>query len=205
MDIAYVLGLGGVVVFAATGCLAGGAKKMDLFGVLVVGVVTSLGGGTLRDLVLDRPVFWAADNANLFAAAASVVVTFIAVRYRPAPANALKILDACGLSLFTVTGAEIALNAGSTPLVAVILGTMTAVAGGVTRDVLCNDVPKIFVVGELYATPAICGAAAYVALVAWGLEGGLPLILGGVLALAFRLAAIRWKLSLPAFRDSSAN
>jgi len=199
--VSYVAQLIGVAVFAASGCLSGGQKRMDLFGVTVVGSVTALGGGTLRDLVLDQPVFWVVDNAYLLVAGVSVAVTFFAVRYLRAPNGTLLVLDALGLALFTVLGAQKALNLGTTMLIAVMMGAMTGAVGGLLRDLLCNELPRMFFSRDLYATPALAGAATYVALSNVGPVTSLPMVAGFSVTLALRLASLKFDLGLPVFRD----
>lgn len=174
---------------------------MDLFGVTVVGSVTALGGGTLRDLVLDRPVFWVVDNAYLLVAGVSVAVTFVSVRYLRPPNGTLLVLDALGLALFTVLGAQKALNLGTTPLIAVMMGAMTGAVGGLLRDLLCNEMPRIFFSRDLYATPALAGAATYVVLSNIGPTTSLPMVAGFSVTLALRLASLKFNLGLPIFRD----
>ena len=198
----YWFELLGVAVFAATGCIAGGRKRMDLLGVLVVGMVTALGGGTVRDLVLDVPVVWVSNNTYLFVAGGAALVTFCWVRLLPTPAGILLTLDAFGLALFAVQGTQKGLELGTTGFIAVLMGAMTGVAGGVIRDILCNEIPYVFTARELYAIPALVGATGYVASVTYGLSAQAALWIGFVLALLLRLAAMRWKIALPVFVDA---
>src|SRR5690606_23714104 len=121
-----------------------GRKSLDLLGVLVISVVTAIGGGTLRDLLLDRhPIFWIDQPIYLIVISVAALLTLAYVRVRPPPGNSLLLADAFGLALFTVTGAQIAEGAGLSPIIIVIMGTMTGVAGGALRDVLCAEVPLI--------------------------------------------------------------
>jgi len=193
----YLLDLLGVAVFAASGALAAGRKSMDLLGVIVIAAVTAVGGGTLRDLLLDRhPVFWMADPLYLVVILAASGVTLAYVRWRRPPGNALAVADAFGLGLFTISGAQIAERAGMSGLIVTLLATMTAVAGGVLRDVLSAEVPLILR-RDIYATASICGAAIYLSIKAlrWGEPAA---VLGGlVVVVALRLAAIVWGLQLP--------
>ena len=174
---------------------------MDLFGVTVVGSVTALGGGTLRDLVLDQPVFWVIDNAYLLVAGVSVAATFFLVRYLRAPKGTLLVLDALGLALFTVLGAQKALDLGTTLLIAVMMSAMTGAVGGLLRDLLCNELPRMFFSRDLYATPALAGAATYVALSKFEPITSLPMVAGFSVTLALRLASLKLNLGLPVFRD----
>ena len=187
----------GVVVFAASGSLRAGRKRMDVFGVVVLAAVTALGGGTLRDLVLGaRPVFWIAAPSYLIAAVAAGIITFIVLRIWTPPARLLSVADAFGLAVFTVVGAQTALGHGALALIAVIMGVMTAVAGGMLRDVLAGESPLILS-HEIYATASLLGAIAFVA-AAVGLKApGAGAAVSIALTLGLRLAAIRWRLSLP--------
>lgn len=193
----YLLDLLGVSVFAASGALAAGRKSMDLLGVVVLAAVTAIGGGTLRDLLMDRhPVFWMADPIYLIVILATAFVTLVYIRWRRPPGSALAVADAFGLGLFTIGGAQIAERAGMSALIVVLLGTMTAVAGGVLRDVLSAEVPLILR-RDIYATAAICGAAAYLFIKELGLAEFPAVVIGVTVVIALRLAAIAWHLQLP--------
>lgn len=194
----YVLQLLGVGVFAASGALAAGRKRMDVLGVIVIAIVTAIGGGTIRDLLLDRhPVFWIDEPSYLVVSVLGAVVTIVYVRVRRPPRNSLAIADAMGLALFTILGAQIAQREMVDPIVAGLMGTVTGVAGGVIRDVLSAEVPLIFRKGELYATAAIAGAALYLILEGVGVQRQLAATIGMTAIAALRLAAILWGLHLP--------
>jgi uncharacterized membrane protein YeiH len=197
-ELAYLIGMSAVAVNAVTGVLDAGRKPMDLFGVVVVALGTALGGGTIRDLLVDRPVFWIADATYLVCAVIAGVVTFALVRRVRLPANLFLVPDALGLALFTIIGTQVGLDAGAHWFVASFLGVVTGVFGGILRDILCNEVPLVFT-GELYATASWAGAILFIAL----LEAGLASAPAGLLAMAaiflVRIAAIRWQLRLPRF------
>lgn len=200
----YVLQLLGVAVFAASGALAAGRKRMDLLGVAVIATVTAIGGGTIRDLLLDRhPVFWIADPAHLWVSLAGAGATLLFARTRRPPRHSLAIADALGLGFFTISGVQIAQQAGVGGLVAVLMGTITGAAGGVIRDVLSAEIPLVFRKGHLYATAAIVGGAAYLLLEWAGLPRPLPTLLGMVLIVGLRLASILrgWELPVVTFRE----
>jgi len=190
----------GVSVSAISGALMAGRKSLDLFGVLVIALITALGGGTLRDVVLDRhPVAWIRDEGYIYAAALAALATVAWVRLtRPIPEHGLLLADAFGLALFSVAGAAVALEQQAPAGTAVIMGVTTGVAGGILRDVLCNEIPLIFQ-KEIYATASLAGVVVFVVLRAAGAghwtaaAAAMPTILG------IRLAAIRWHLSLPRF------
>ena len=161
----YFADLFGVAVFAITGALMAGRKSMDLFGVLVIAIITALGGGTLRDVILDNhPVSWIRNDTYILVATVAALGTVIWVRMtRPIHEKGLLIADAFGLSVFTVIGTEVALQYAMPSSTAVIMGVMTGVAGGVMRDVICNEIPLIFK-KEIYATACLAGAVTFVLL-----------------------------------------
>jgi uncharacterized membrane protein YeiH len=195
----YFIDLAGVAVFAISGVLAAGRKGLDLLGVAVIAVVTAIGGGTLRDVLLDRhPIFWIANPAYLWVILAATVVTLGYVRLWIASRRALLIADALGLAFFTIGGVEIAQQTGHSDLIAVLMGTITGVAGGVIRDVLLGEIPLIFRPGRLYATAAIVGAALYVLLAGHGVAREAAALAGMGIIAALRLGAIYWRLELPA-------
>lgn len=198
-----VIDLLGVAVFAASGALAAGRKHLDWFGVGVLAVVTAVGGGTLRDVLLDRhPVFWIDDPRYLIVIVAAAALTMGVAHLRhvvrlEAP---LLVADALGLAFFGIRGAQIAEASGlSWPLV-LLMGTITATAGGAIRDVLTAEIPLVLQRGRLYATTVLAGVALYLALEAAGVGRGAASLVGmGVIA-GLRFAAIAWRLSLPVFR-----
>ena len=195
----YVADLFGVAVFAITGALMAGRKSMDLFGVLVMAIVTALGGGTLRDVILDVPVIWINNNSYFYAIFIAAVATILLVRNRLSiPHNTLQLFDALGLAFFVIMGTQKALDHGTSTMVAILLGTMSGVCGGMIRDVLCREVPMVFR-GELYAVTCIFGGVVYTGLLALGVAQ-LPAMLSGMLALLLlRLAAMKWQLTIPVF------
>lgn len=200
MTLAFALEMLGVAVFAASGVLAAGRKGLDLIGVVVIAVVTAVGGGTLRDLLLDRPIAWIVDPRYLYAILAGALVTLLYVRVRRPPGAALEVADALGLALFALGGAQIAERAGVPAIVVVIMGTMTGVAGGVLRDVLTAEIPMILREGRMYATAAIAGVALYLALQHAGVPPRVALLAGMACVAGLRLAAIAWNLTIPVFR-----
>jgi uncharacterized membrane protein YeiH len=195
----YWLGLAAVAVNALTGVLDAGRKQMDLVGVVMVGTATALGGGTVRDILLQRPVFWLSDQIYLVVAVATTLIIFFAVRGLRLPQRLFLIPDAIGLSLFTVVGTQISLQAGAPWLAASLLGVITGVVGGVVRDVLCNEVPLIFVRGELYATAAWIGSIALIGLQSLGVSAIIAAWAGMATVLAVRLAAMAFKITLPTY------
>ena len=198
----YYFDLAGVAVFAASGVLAARDRDLDLLGVIVVAVMTGIGGGTLRDLLLDRhPIFWVTDSWYLVVIIASAMLTVAYVRVRPPPSATLLVADALGLALFALSGAKLAEATQCPPLIVVLMGTMTGVTGGVLRDVITAQVPLILR-REIYATAAILGVAAYLALQALGMPRAPAFGAGMIVVVALRLLAIRQDLHLPVFRKS---
>lgn len=197
----YWIGLAAVSVNALTGVLDAGRKQMDLVGVVMVGSATALGGGTVRDLLLDRTVFWISDQTYLVVALATTVVIFFAVRGLRLPPRLFLIPDAVGLALFTVVGTQVALEWQAPWLVASLLGVITGVLGGVLRDVLCNDVPLIFVRGELYASAAWAGALALIGLQALGLSAVAAAWVSMAVVLIARLLAMAFRITLPTYSE----
>ena len=197
----YWIGLAAVSVNALTGVLDAGRKQMDLVGVVMVGSATALGGGTVRDLLLDRTAFWISDQTYLVVALATTVVIFFAVRGLRLPPRLFLIPDAVGLALFTVVGTQVALEWQAPWLVASLLGVITGVLGGVLRDVLCNDVPLIFVRGELYASAAWAGALALIGLQALGLSAVAAAWVSMAVVLIARLLAMAFRITLPTYSE----
>ncbi|NEQ52655.1 MAG: trimeric intracellular cation channel family protein [Leptolyngbya sp. SIO3F4] len=198
--IIYVLQLLGVAVSAVSGALAAGRKRLDLLGVVVVAAVSATGGGTLRDILLDRhPVFWIERPIYLSIILGSVLLTFVYVKFFKPPHKALLVADAFGLALFSISGAQIAEQVNLSNLLIVVMGTITGTAGGLLRDVLLADIPVIFTRSRIYATAAIVGICVYLLLQALGMVQSWAAILGMAVISSIRLAAIIWGLMLPIF------
>jgi len=195
----YILDLFGTAIFAITGALAAGRKRMDIFGVVVLGCVTALGGGTLRDLILgDRPVFWIADTSYLAVASITALCTFgIAHRWR-LPARGLIYADAVGLAVFTVIGFRKGFQITHLYSIAIVMGVATGVAGGIIRDVLSGEIPLILR-REIYASASLLGAALLALLTYLQFPSPLRVSASILAILIIRLAALHWKLSLPLF------
>ena len=195
----HLMDLVGVFAFAVSGTLTAARERMDLFGVLVVAAVTAIGGGTVRDLLLDEPVFWLADTTYLYVIAAAAVCTLVYGHFRRPPHGALLVADAFGLAVFAVLGVRAGLGAGVPPLIAVIMGAITGVVGGAVRDVLCRQTPLILR-REIYATAAIAGASTYVVLSAWVGQDAITLTVSIAVTLLLRIFALRFDLNLPTER-----
>ncbi len=199
LSLIYILDLFGVAVFAITGSLGAGRKHMDLFGVVVLAIVTALGGGTIRDLVIGAgPVFWISDPVYLFVATVTALVTFLISRFFDFPRYILLTADAFGLAVFTVVGIERSLAFEIFPGIAVVMGIMTGVAGGMLRDVLSGEIPLILR-REIYATASLCGAVTFFIILGSFDSHTLAVIASIFVTLVLRLSAIKWNLSLPVF------
>lgn len=200
-DLIFGVAMAAVAVNAASAVLETEDKQMDLVGAIIVGLAASLGGGSLRDMLLGRPVFWLADVSYLVCGVMAVAATFLLARRMRLPIGVFVIPDAVGLALFTVAGCQIAVDVGAPWLGAALLGVVTGVFGGVLRDVLVNEVPLVMRPGTLYATASLCGALAMLAALALGAGEAVSAAVGGGLVLVLRLLAIRYRLRMPEFRS----
>lgn len=191
----------GTAVFAASGVLSGARKGMDLLGVAVIAVVTALGGGTVRDVLLDRhPIAWIAHTMYLWTSFAATAATLLYVRRRYPPERALLIADALGLAFFVISGVQIAEQVGQSGLIAVLMGAITGTAGGVVRDVLSAEVPLVLRPGTLYVTAALLGAVVYLGFEWLGAPRALSSVCGMATIAGVRLWAIRRNVTLPVAR-----
>lgn len=199
MTYLFMFDLIGCCIFALSGAIIAYQQKVDGIGVIVLASATAIGGGTVRDLLLDVPVFWLAQTSYIYAI---IISSFIAVLWinhsDKLPAKALEFADALGLSLFVVMGTEKALSVGVPPLTAVIMGTITGCFGGMIRDVLANEIPLIFR-KELYAACSIAGGTAYVLLLTH-FSVTISATIAFSIIFLLRLMAIKWKLSIPVFK-----
>lgn len=190
------LDLLGVAVFAVSGTLQAARRRLDPFGALVLAVVTAIGGGTLRDLLLDqRPIFWISAPDYLLVIALATALTIIVGRWYAPPSQILAVADAAGLALFTISGTEIANRTGVHPAIAVTMGAITGCAGGRLRDILCAQLP-LLLHRDIYATAALAGAATYLLLAAAGVPERAATLLAMAATFGLRLIAIRRDLHL---------
>ncbi|RRJ84237.1 trimeric intracellular cation channel family protein [Aestuariirhabdus litorea] len=196
----YWLDLFGTIVFAISGCLIAGRRRMDLFGVMVVSLATAIGGGTFRDLILGAtPVFWVRDPIYIQLSLLTSLLVFWSARRINVDLYGLKYADALGLAVFTIIGTQKALSYGSGPTIAIMMGIMTGVMGGMIRDLLCAQVPMVLR-REIYAAASLMGAAVYLGLLALPIPVELSMLLSALVTLSIRVLAIRRNLSLPTFR-----
>ncbi len=195
----------GVVVFAISGALMAARKGMDLVGFALIGTVTGIGGGTLRDLLLDKPVFWLSDWEYVLLTVLSAWGVFLFARLFTSRTAAawLTWADAVGLAAFSLIGAQAALALGTSPFIAVVMGMMTASFGGMIRDLLCGEPPMILH-REVYASAAAAGAIVFVVLHGLHAPALASLAAGFFTALTLRGLGIVYGLHLPAFRRDEA-
>ena len=185
----------GVFVFAITGALVAARKQMDIFGFVVLALMPAVGGGTLRDLILDVPVFWLTDTRYLFITLAAAIITFVSWQVVTRLNTVIVWLDAMGLAVFCAIGAAKTMQVLGDPVVAVMMGVMTAVAGGILRDVIANESPLVLH-REVYATAAFLGSVTYVGAIHFGFP--FPVSLAIAVAFVTRALGIQLGLSLPA-------
>ena len=187
----------GIAVFAISGALLAAEKKQTLVTFIFFAVVTGVGGGTLRDLLIGAPVFWVGTNATLLICIGAAVGVWFLSRQVIA-GKALLWFDAIGLAAYATYGAAKALRYGVAPVPAFAMGVMTACVGGIIRDLLANE-PSILMRPELYVTAAALSSGLYVILVLFGVPVALAALVAGMMGFALRGAAIARGLSLPAY------
>lgn len=191
----------GVVVFAITGCLIAARKQVDLVGFVLLATVTAIGGGTMRDILLDRPVFWIDRPVYLALCTLTALAMFVIARHVEAWRRLLVWADAVGIAVFTVIGVDVALGAGAHWSVAILMGIMTATFGGIIRDIL-SDEPTLVMRREVYVTACFAGACVYLAgLLAASIPNPLAAVMSLVITFAIRGAAIQWRLHLPGYGE----
>jgi len=201
MNFLYFLDLLGTAAFAASGAIAAIRHRMDLLGVLVLGMVTATGGGTLRDLLLgDTPPFCLENETYLYLSLAASFAVFFGYRHIRRLSSPLLLFDAIGLGTFVVIGTGKALAFSLGPLGAVMMGVMTATAGGVVRDLLSGEVPLILR-KEVYATACLGGGILYVFLTKMGAPANLTALLSASGVIILRLLAIHFNWALPRRSD----
>ena len=189
----------GTFAFAISGIRLASAKRFDWFGAYVVGAATAIGGGTLRDMMLDVPVFWMHDGIYLFCTGLALLWVIMFRKYLVHMRNTFFIFDAIGLALFTIVGIQKTIDCNLPIWVAVVMGTMTGAAGGVIRDVLINEEPLIFR-KEIYAMACVVGGVVF-GLCDWmGLSAAITMPACGVSVFLTRVLAVQYQICLPTLR-----
>ena len=201
MDPLALVDYASVLVFAVTGALVASRAQLDIIGFCFLACLTALGGGTIRDLLLDRVPLWIADPVYLLVGCVTAIVVFFCAHLLESRYRAILWCDALALSFAVVAGAGIALEAGCSAPVVVVMGVVTGCFGGLMRDVVANEVPLVLKQGEPYATCALAGAAALLAARAVDASTGLAAVLGFSVTLAARVAGFRLGWSLPVYRS----
>ncbi|WP_069659267.1 trimeric intracellular cation channel family protein [Arcticibacter eurypsychrophilus] len=197
MTISYALELLGCISFAISGTFAGIQKRLDIFGVLTVAFVTSIGGGTVRDILMgELPVSWMLDKFYAGVTFFSTIATLIFWKRLKAFKLPLFLFDTIGLGLFTILGVQKGLNAGLKPEICVALGTITGCFGGITRDILLNTIPLLFR-KEIYATACIAGGLVYITLIKIGIDINITRFTSIIVICIIRIVAVKYKMSLP--------
>jgi len=201
MSIQYVLNLFGTGFFAASGAIVANEKsKPDWFGVTFIGFITSIGGSSIRDILLGSyPLSWVGDVNMMYVIILSIVFTSLFFNVLLKLKKTFFIFDSLGIAMFTILGTEKALTFHVSPLIAAIMGMFSAIMGGVMRDVLTNEVPVIFR-KEIYATACLAGALVYLLLSYFQVSRNVCMIISMVIIFMIRVVAVRYKLSLPHFK-----
>jgi len=204
-EIVYILMMIGTFALSISGSLTSMEKRFDGFGVLIIAFVTAVGGGSLRDMIVDREVFWLSDSSYIYIIIVGGVFSMIFRKKLNYLRTFLLLFDTIGLALFTILGAEIGLNHNLDLVNSVILATITGVAGGVLRDVLVNEIPVIFK-KEIYATISIAGSSLYLILKSTTLNDTVIYLVPIFLIIILRLIVVHYKISLPSiYRDETLN
>jgi len=198
----YLITLFAVIVSSASGVLKAGFKKFDLFGVIIIAIATGLGGGSLRDMLLDREVFWIANQMFFIASLGSAIFMFSTARLIAIPPRFFLIPDAAGLATFAIAGTLVALMSDASWLIASFMGVMTGTMGGIFRDILSNEPPVVFQ-SPLYATVCWAGSLLFIALIELQVDISLAAFLAGSGVFLSRMLAIYYNISLPKFRFKS--
>ncbi|MFZ2553979.1 MAG: trimeric intracellular cation channel family protein [Psychrobacter urativorans] len=196
----YLLDMIGIVACAIAGTLLAQHKGFDIAGCILVAMVNAIGGGTLRDMALDRhPLFWMTDLNYVLVITATSLILQIFFHLYPKIDNALKLFDAIGLAAFSVIGFKVALDQDLSPMIAVMMGVWTAIIGGLLRDIICNEIP-LLLQREIYISASIAGSVTYLLLEYWGFNSSFnEFIMLGVI-FAVRMLALRFDWHLPSIR-----
>jgi len=198
-DIIPVLDYVGTFAFAISGALAAARKQFDLFGGIFLGFVTAIGGGTLRDIMLNQPVAWLHDMWYFYLIVGAVAFTFIARKTIEKYSKTLFLFDTIGISVFTIIGMQKGLIMNISPMLAVMMGILTAVFGGIVRDLMCVDIPLIFR-KEIYATACLLGGLVYLLLLYCNCPDLLAVIIAAVVIFTTRTLSVIKNWSLPKFK-----
>ena len=201
MELIYVLDILGTFSFAISGALVASDKKLDLFGVLIIAFVTAVGGGMLRDVLMNaHPINWIGDLNYLYTIFAAVVFTFLFKSKMNYLGKTLFLFDTIGISVFTLLGLKKGLSFNLHPIVALIMGMISAVFGGVLRDVLTNKIPLIFK-KEIYASACLVGGIVYLSLRQFNVPENVVFVISASIVVVIRVVSVRFHLELPKIKD----
>lgn len=203
MSLLLIIDILGTIAFAVSGGLTAMKKRLDLFGIFIIAFVTAVGGGTLRDILIDAPVTWMNDLTFFYVIVVATILAVIFRRKLNYVRRSLFLFDTIGIALYTIVGVEKGIAAGYSPVICVALGTMSACFGGVIRDILCNEIPVIFR-KNIYATACILGGFAYFLLAETTLTADFVVLISGVIVIVIRLLAVIFNLSLPSIYKKDA-
>ncbi|MBW1295978.1 trimeric intracellular cation channel family protein [Aquimarina litoralis] len=199
MTIFEILDILGTIAFAISGALSAMNRKLDLFGIFIIAFVTSIGGGTLRDILIGAtPVSWMQNTLNLYLIGGVTILAIIFRNKLDYLKRSLFLFDTIGLGIFTIIGVEKGIQTNLAPIVSVALGAMTGCFGGVIRDILCNEIPVIFR-KEIYATASIAGGICFMILYKLNTPITIIYISTTMLIIVIRLIVVRYQVSLPLF------
>lgn len=201
MTLLSLLDYASAAVFAATGALAASRQQLDLVGFLFLASLTAVGGGTIRDVLLDREVFWIANPGVIGVASLVAVGVFFTAHLLESRLRTLTWLDALALSVAVAAGSGVAIEAGQPAVIVALMGVATGVLGGLMRDVICNEVPLVLRQGELYASAALAGALATIVATRLGLAPVPTLLACAALTFALRTGSIAFGWRLPVYRS----
>jgi uncharacterized membrane protein YeiH len=200
MELQYAFELTGTFVFAISGALAIREREHDLFGAGFTGFITAIGGGTVRDILLDSyPLVWISDIWFLYSILLGILIAFIFPSFLSRLRKTFFLFDTLGIAFLTVLGVEKALSLGVRPEIAAIMGMFSAVMGGVIRDTLTNEIPILFR-KEVYASACLAGAILYLVLNYYGVLRNYNMLISISLIISIRLISMKYKLSLPRLR-----
>ncbi|HMQ06404.1 MAG TPA: trimeric intracellular cation channel family protein [Saprospiraceae bacterium] len=193
----YFIDLTGTLVFAISGVLAASEKKFDIFGASILGIVTAVGGGTLRDVLIgSTPVGWMLNSHYSIVISVGIILGLVFKNKILQLRKTMFLFDTIGIGLFTVLGLQKTLNIGLSPMIAILMGTVSAVFGGVLRDVLSNEVPLIFR-KEIYATACLAGGVIFILLSAFSGWTDFNMFVSIMVIIVIRVLAVRYHWALP--------
>lgn len=204
MSLFNIFDLLGTVAFAISGALAAMNRRMDLFGIFIIGFVTATGGGTLRDVLIGQtPVNWMHNLFYVYLIGISVIIAIVFRNKLEYLKKSLFLFDTIGLGVFTITGVETGIQNGLDSLISIALGGMTGAFGGVIRDILCNEIPVIFRKAELYATACIIGGLFFVIMHRYEVNIDIIYVVTSLTVILIRLLAVKYHITLPNFYPKS--